>query len=98
MRVCLRCAGYSMTVWLPVACLAVIPSPVFLWILCIGASLYSGIFLTLNLKTPVQESLVPAKQAMTLFAIFLAHQAVGLTLRLFVLRYSIGSQTPPAPS
>jgi hypothetical protein len=80
-----------MTVWLPVACLAVIPSPIFLWALCAAAGAYSGVFLTINLKTPVQESLVMAKQAMTLFVVFVAHQVIALLLRLFVLRYSIGS-------
>lgn len=81
-----------MTVWLPVACLAVVPSAAFLWALCLAASAYSGVFLTLNLKAPVQESLVAGKQAMTLFAVFLAHQAVAVLLRLFVLTYRIGTQ------
>lgn len=80
-----------MTVWLPVACLAVVPSPIFLWVLCLAASAYSGIFLTINLKAPVQESLVVAKQAMTLFTVFVAHLAIAVLLRVFVLRYSIGS-------
>ena len=81
-----------MTVWLLVACLAVIPSSPFLWALCLAASVYSGVFLTLNLKSPVQESLVAGKQAVTLFAVFLAHQAVAILLRVFVLTYSIGTQ------
>jgi hypothetical protein len=81
-----------MTIWLPVALLAVIPSTTFLWLLCFAASLYSGVFLTLNLKQPVQECLMPSKQAMTLLLIFVTHQAVALALRMFVLTYTIGSQ------
>jgi hypothetical protein len=78
-----------MTIWLPVALLAIFPGQIYLWALCIAASVYSGIFLVLNLKSPVQESLVPSRQAMTLMFIFIAHQMVAIFLRTFVLTYTI---------
>lgn len=86
---CVARAGYSMTIWIPVTLLAMVPSSTFLWCLALGASLYSGIFLTLNLKKPVQESLVPSRQAMTLLLVFLAHQMVAVALRTLVLTYKI---------
>jgi hypothetical protein len=88
------CAGYSLTIWIPVALLAMVPNGLFLWCLALGASLYSGVFLVLNLKKPVQESLVPSRQAMTLMFIFITHQMVALALRTLVLTYKI--RLPPA--
>eukprot|EP00892_Ulva_mutabilis_P005863 jgi/Ulvmu1/3649/UM017_0063.1 len=81
--------GYSMAIWLPVTLLAIVPKAIFLWSLCMGASLYSGIFLVLNLKLPIQESLMPSRQVVTLGVIFGAHQLVGLLLRVYVFTYNL---------
>ena len=78
-----------MTIFLPVALLGVVPSALFLWALCLGATLYSGVFLALNLKQPIQESLVPSRQAMTLLLVFVSHQALAVLLRTYVLRYDL---------
>jgi hypothetical protein len=83
-----------MTIWMPVTLLAMVPNRIFLWCLALGASLHSGVFLVLNLKTPVQESLVPSRKAMTLLFIFITHQMVAIALRMLVLTYRI--RLPPA--
>jgi hypothetical protein len=77
-----------MAIWLPVTCVAVFPNPLWLWVLCFGASIYSGVFLVLNLQKPVQESLLPVKQVPTLGAIFGLHQLVALLLRMYVFTYN----------
>lgn len=78
-----------MTIWLPVTLLAIFPNALFLWGLCLGASMYSGIFLVLNLKQPIQESLMPSRQFLTLATIFAVHQAVAVLLRVYVFTYSL---------
>lgn len=78
-----------MAIWLPVSCVAVFPNPLWLWVLCFGASLYSGVFLVLNLQEPVKQSLVPVKQVPTLGAIFGLHQVVALLLRTYVFTYNV---------
>ena len=82
-------AGYSMAIWLPVTLLAIVPKALVLWALCLGASVYSGVFLVLNLKQPIQESLMPSRQFLTLAAIFVVHQVVGLLLRVYVFTYNL---------
>lgn len=78
-----------MAIWLPVTLLAILPKALFLWGLCLGASLYSGIFLVLNLKQPIQESLMPSRQFLTLAAIFSVHQLVAVLLRVYVFTYNL---------
>lgn len=78
-----------MAIWLPVTLIAIFPKALFLWALCLGASLYSGIFLVLNLKQPIQESLMPSRQVLTLGAIFAVHQLVAVLLRIYVFTYSL---------
>lgn len=78
-----------MAIWLPVTLLAIVPKALVLWALCLGASVYSGVFLVLNLKQPIQESLMPSRQFLTLAAIFVVHQVVGLLLRVYVFTYNL---------
>lgn len=78
-----------MAIWLPVTCVAVFPNALLLWVLCFGASIYSGVFLVLNLKEPVEQSLLPVKQFPTLAAIFGLHQVVALLLRTYVFTFNV---------
>jgi hypothetical protein len=77
-----------MAIWLPVTLIAVFPEALWLWVVCLGASLYSGVFLILNLRQPVKESLVVSRQYPTLLTMFLAHQAVAVLLRVYVFTYN----------
>ena len=54
---------------------------------CVRAG--SGVFLALNLKQPIQQSLVPSRQAMALLIVFVNHQALAVLLRPYVLRYDL---------
>jgi len=96
-------SGYSMTIWIPVALLSTIPGSLLSWLLVSGATLYSGVFLVLNLRQPVQESLsTSVQQGVTLLVVFAFHLVTGMLLKLLVFRYNFDghyalSPTPPPP-
>lgn len=83
--------GYSMTIWIPVSIVSIVPNDLFHWLLAMGASLYSGVFLVVNLKQAIAESLATkTKQFFTIIAVFAAHLATGVLLRVFVFTYAVG--------
>lgn len=78
--------GYAMTIYIPVSLVCIIPIELLRWLLVMGCTLTSGLFLLMNLK----ERTMPAgagKAVPMLLVVLLLHLGLGLALKLYYFQY-----------
>eukprot|EP00193_Tetraselmis_chui_P009802 CAMPEP_0177755116 /NCGR_PEP_ID=MMETSP0491_2-20121128/2392_1 /TAXON_ID=63592 /ORGANISM="Tetraselmis chuii, Strain PLY429" /LENGTH=350 /DNA_ID=CAMNT_0019270587 /DNA_START=362 /DNA_END=1414 /DNA_ORIENTATION=+ len=78
--------GYALTIFLPVAPLCTINVEWLRWLLVLGATLMSGLFLLINFQADVREA-AGAKGFMMLAVMGGIHLALGLSLKLFFFQF-----------
>lgn len=74
--------GYSLTAFLPIAPLCTLPFNWLAWLLVMSATIMSGLFLVLNIKSEVYEA-AGSLSSLILCAILALHLALGLSLKMF---------------
>jgi asparagine N-glycosylation enzyme membrane subunit Stt3 len=78
--------GYSLTIFIPMAFVCIVPIGWVRWLVVMLATGVSGLFIVANLKQTIYEA-APAR-ALVLLGIMLAiHTGVGLALRLYFFHY-----------
>ncbi|OZJ05080.1 hypothetical protein BZG36_02080 [Bifiguratus adelaidae] len=83
---CVDLYGYSMTIWIPISVLCVIPIDILRWVLVAAGFAVSAIFLTKNLYAIISRT--DAKTArILLIAIWAAHGIFALILKLYFFNY-----------
>jgi hypothetical protein len=85
--------GYSLTIFIPVCFLCVVPLSLVRWLSVMIATAISGLFIVANLKPTIYE-VAPARAIMLLLILLGVHAGVGLALRLYFFRF----QTYELPS
>lgn len=78
--------GYGLSIFLPISILCAIPSVLVRWVLVGASTLVSGLFILLNLRTPVFET-AGAKAVPLYICMALLHLGLGLSLKLYFFRY-----------
>mmetsp|Transcript_28259 Transcript_28259/g.79782 ORF Transcript_28259/g.79782 Transcript_28259/m.79782 type:complete len:346 (-) Transcript_28259:462-1499(-) len=78
--------GYSLTIFLPIAPLCTLPISWLQWLLVLGSTIMSGLFLVLNLSPDVKEA-TGARAFLVLLGVLGLHLGLGLSLRLFFFRF-----------
>lgn len=78
--------GYALTAYIPMAALCILPMEAVRWTLVSVATVMSGAFLILNLKTSVTETMGP-KAVPVLLTIAGLHAGLGLALKMYFFQY-----------
>ncbi|CED82871.1 Uncharacterized conserved protein [Phaffia rhodozyma] len=81
--------GYSMTVFIPISFLCIIPVPILRWILVLVGAGTSGWFLLRNVY-PVLSALDSKLPRLLVILILVLHGAIALTFKLVFFSYSVG--------
>ncbi len=75
------CAGYSLTIFIPISLACILPIQVMRWVLIGVGTLTGGLFLLMNFRERIM-ALGGAKSAPILLLILALHFAFGLVLKL----------------
>lgn len=78
--------GYSLTIFIPMAFVCIVPLGWVRWLAVMLATGMSGLFIVANLKQTIYEA-APARALMLLSTMLALHVGVGLALRLYFFRY-----------
>lgn len=78
--------GYSLTIFIPMAFVCIVPIGWVRWLAVMLATSVSGLFIVANLKQTIYEA-APARALMLLGIMLALHTGVGLALRLYFFRY-----------
>jgi hypothetical protein len=78
--------GYSLTIFIPMAFVCIVPIGWVRWLAVMLATGVSGLFIVVNLKQTIYEA-APARALVLLGAMLALHLGVGLALRLYFFRY-----------
>lgn len=78
--------GYSLTIFIPMAFVCIVPIGWVRWLAVMLATGMSGLFIVVNLKQTIYEA-APARALVLLGAMLALHLGVGLALRLYFFRY-----------
>ncbi|MEW5299118.1 MAG: hypothetical protein WDW36_002164 [Sanguina aurantia] len=78
--------GYSLTIFIPISLVCVVPVETVRWCAVATATLMSGLFLFMNLRTVIYAA-APARATIMLIVILLLHLALGVGLKLYFFSY-----------
>lgn len=81
--------GYSLTIFVPMAFVCIVPLGAVRWAAVMAATALSGLFIVANLKATIYD-VAPARALLLLGGLFAAHAGLGLALRLYFFHYSGG--------
>lgn len=87
--------GYSLTIFVPVCFLCIVPLGLLRWLAVMLATALSGLFIVANLK-PVIYEVAPARAILLLTLLLALHVGVGLALRLYFFHFKT-YELPSAP-
>ncbi|MEW5313450.1 MAG: hypothetical protein WDW38_005016 [Sanguina aurantia] len=78
--------GYSLTIFIPISLVCVVPIETVRWCAVATATLMSGLFLFMNLRAVIYAA-APARATIMLIVILLLHLALGVGLKLYFFSY-----------
>lgn len=79
--------GYSLTIFIPVSFLCIIPLSLLRWLAVMVATAISGLFIVANLRPTIYE-VAPARAVMLLTVLLGMHVGIGLALRLYFFHFA----------
>jgi hypothetical protein len=78
--------GYSLTIFIPMAFVCILPLSWLRWVAIMAATGLSGLFIVANLKQTIYAA-APARALLLLGILAALHAGVGLALRLYFFRF-----------
>eukprot|EP00879_Flechtneria_rotunda_P032283 GHRR01035463.1.p1 GENE.GHRR01035463.1~~GHRR01035463.1.p1 ORF type:complete len:127 (+),score=37.13 GHRR01035463.1:389-769(+) len=78
--------GYSLTIFIPMAFVCIVPIGWVRWLVVMLATGVSGLFIVANLKQTIYAA-APARAVLLLGIMLALHLGVGLALRLYFFHY-----------
>lgn len=79
--------GYSLTIFIPMAFVCIVPIGWVRWLVVMLATAISGLFIVVNLKQTIYSA-APARALVLLGMMLAVHLGMGLALRLYFFHYA----------
>ena len=80
-------AGYALAVYIPIACICILPVEAMRWAVLGAATVTSGLFLLLTFRRPILDS-AGARALPLLLVLGALHLGLGLALKLYFFNYA----------